>query len=95
MNYSKLLETMDITQAFREAHKGAYLLHQSEPYHVKSLDLNKFEARVEETDKGYHTIALKTVELFVDEIINERNHGVSSGRARIVLFPEIHQMSVN
>ena len=62
MNFSKLLETMGITQAYREAHKGAYLLHQGEPYLVTSLDLYKLEARVEETDDGYHTVALKTVE---------------------------------
>lgn len=83
MNFSKLLETMDITQAYREAHKGAYLLHQAEPYIVTSLDLDKLEARVEETEDGYHTIALKTVELFINEILNERTHGIHTGIGKV------------
>ena len=83
MNFSKLLETMDITQAYREAHKGAYLLHQGEPYIVTSLDLDKLEARVEETEDGYHTVALKTVELFINEILNERTHGIHTGIGKV------------
>lgn len=83
MNFSKLLETMDITQAYREAHEGAYLLHQGEPYLVTSLDLYKLEARVEETDDGYHTVALKTVELFINETLTERRHGIPSGLGKV------------
>jgi DEAD/DEAH box helicase domain-containing protein len=80
---SKILETMDITQAYREAHEGAVLLHQGEPYKVTSFDPNTLEARVEETDEGYYTEALKTIDIYVNEKITEQNHGIPSGLAKV------------
>ncbi|MFA9437837.1 MAG: DEAD/DEAH box helicase, partial [Candidatus Bathyarchaeota archaeon] len=45
--------------------------------------MNRLEARVEETDNGYHTVALKTVELFINETLTERNHGIPSGLGKV------------
>jgi len=80
---SKILETMDVTQAYREAHEGAVLLHQGEPYKVTSFDPNTLEARVEETDEGYYTEALKTIDIYINEKITEQNHGIPSGLAKV------------
>lgn len=82
-HYGTLLETMDITQAYREAHEGAVILHQGEPYRVKSLDLYKLEAQVEETDDGYYTTALKTIEIFINEVTSEDNIGLRAGFGKV------------
>ncbi|MFC1803653.1 DEAD/DEAH box helicase, partial [Thermoproteota archaeon] len=82
-HYTKLLETMDITQAYREVHEGAILLHQSEPYIVKSLDLGKLEAHVEETDEGYYTEALKTIDISIKYKITEQNLGIKTGLGKV------------
>jgi DEAD/DEAH box helicase domain-containing protein len=82
-HYSTILETMDITQAYREAHEGAILLHQGEPYRVKSLDVRKLRANVEETDDGYYTQALKTIEIFINDKILEQNQGIKTGLGKV------------
>jgi len=48
----KALETMDRSQAFREAHPGAVFLHQGETYLVEDLDpeARRIHLRKEETD---------------------------------------------
>jgi DEAD/DEAH box helicase domain-containing protein len=82
-HYSTILETMDITQAYREVHEGAILLHQSEPYRVTSLDLYNLEAHVEEADPGYYTEALKTIDISIREKIFERTRGIKSGLGKV------------
>ena len=61
----KLLETMDQGQAFREAHKGAIMLHQGITYIVNEMDLETHTVRVSETDVDYYTQPLKEVSLSV------------------------------
>ncbi len=82
-NGKKVLETMDITQAYREAHEGAVLLHQGEPYLVEHLDLERNEAYVEETEEGFYTDTLKTVEIYIDEKTVENNYGTDSGLGKV------------
>ncbi len=64
----KTLETMDRSQAFREAHTGAIVYHQGEKFLVRSLDLERKIIRIEHTDVDYHT---KTIQSVSVEIINE------------------------
>jgi len=61
----RLLETMDRAQAFREAHKGAIMLHQGQTYLVKEMDLSSHLIRVAETDVDYYTQPLKDVDLSI------------------------------
>jgi DEAD/DEAH box helicase domain-containing protein len=68
----KLLETMDRGQAFREAHKGAIMLHQGVTYVVNEMDLETHTVRVSETDLDYYTQPLKEVSLTVIETIDNR-----------------------
>jgi len=82
-HYTNLLETMDITQAYREVHEGAIFLHQSEPYKVKSLDLNKLEAQIEEANVGYYTEALKTIDIAINKIMSEKNRGIKAGLGKV------------
>lgn len=63
--HGKLLETMDRGQAYREAHKGAILLHQGETYVVNEMDLETHAIRVAPTDVDYYTQPLKDVDLTI------------------------------
>ena len=65
MCHGRLLETMDRGQAYREAHKGAIMLHQGETYIVNEMDLETHMIRVTETDVDYYTQPLKEVDLSV------------------------------
>jgi DEAD/DEAH box helicase domain-containing protein len=59
----RTLETLDRGQAFREAHRGAVLLHQGEQYLVDSLDLEHGIIRAKPSDVDYHTQPLKSVDI--------------------------------
>jgi len=75
----KLLETMDQGQAFREAHKGAIMLHQGITYVVNEMDLETHTVRVSETNVDYYTQTLKDVDLKIIERIEEKSvHGIKS-----------------
>jgi len=69
MCHGRLLETMDRAQAYREAHKGAILLHQGEMFLVGDMDLETHTVRVTETDVDYYTQPLKEVDLAIIETL--------------------------
>jgi DEAD/DEAH box helicase domain-containing protein len=64
---------MDQGQAFREAHKGAIMLHQGITYVVNEMDLETHTVRVSETDVDYYTQTLKEVDLKVIETIEKKS----------------------
>jgi DEAD/DEAH box helicase domain-containing protein len=72
MCHGKMLETMDRAQAYREAHKGAILLHQGEMFLVKEMDLETHTVRVMEADVDYYTQPLKEVDLTIIETLETR-----------------------
>lgn len=72
MCHGRLLETLDRSQAYREAHKGAIMLHQGETYIVNEIDLETHTARVTETDVDYYTQPLKEVDLSIIETLETR-----------------------
>jgi DEAD/DEAH box helicase domain-containing protein len=71
----KTLETMDRGQAFREAHRGAVLLHQGEQYLVEDVDLLQGIIRVKATDVDYYTRPLKSVDIRIIETRDTRQPG--------------------
>jgi DEAD/DEAH box helicase domain-containing protein len=72
MCHGRLLETLDRSQAYREAHKGAIMLHQGETYIVNEMDLETHTVRVTETDVDYYTQPLKEVDLSIIEALETR-----------------------
>jgi DEAD/DEAH box helicase domain-containing protein len=70
--HGRLLETMDRAQAYREAHKGAIMLHQGETYVVNDMDLETHTIRVTETDVDYYTQPQKKVDLTILETLETR-----------------------
>ncbi len=76
-----LLETMDVSQAYREAHPGAVLLHQGETYVVRRFDAETRLVEAERMDVDHYTQAIKAVDL---EILGTRSTR-RLGRAEIRL----------
>jgi DEAD/DEAH box helicase domain-containing protein len=77
MCHGKLLETMDRGQAYREAHKGAIMLHQGESYIVNEMDLETHTIRVTGTDVDYYTQPLKEVNLAIIDTLETKDlHGM-------------------
>ncbi len=75
--HGKLLETMDRGQAYREAHKGAIMLHQGDTYVVNEMDLETHTIRVTECDVDYYTQPLKEVDLTIIETLETKEvHGM-------------------
>lgn len=70
--HGKLLETMDRSQAYREAHTGAIMLHQGETYVVNEMDLETHTIRVTETDVDYYTQPLKEIDLTILETLEAK-----------------------
>ncbi|MFX1517946.1 MAG: DEAD/DEAH box helicase [Promethearchaeota archaeon] len=71
----KLLETMSIPQAYREAHEGAILIHQGKTYLVEALDLKKKKALASHVDVDYYTDALSTSEVKVLKTLMTKDIG--------------------
>ncbi len=70
-----LLETMSITQAYREAHEGAILIHQGETYLVETLNLRKKKAVASPIEVDYYTDALSTSEVTVLKTLLNKDIG--------------------
>ncbi len=68
----ELIETMDRSQAYREAHKGAVLLHQGETYVVTDLDLVNQKIEVKRDEVDYYTEAMKIVDIDIIKEINRK-----------------------
>lgn len=62
-----VLETMDVSQSYREAHEGAVLMHQGETYIIDEIDLDEKIARASKENVDYHTEALSETDLTVLE----------------------------
>lgn len=71
----KLLEKMERTHAYREAHQGAVLINQGESYIVERFDLAKKIINVVKRDVDYHTQPLRDAEIKVLNKIRERKIG--------------------
>ncbi len=59
----KLIETMDRSQAYREAHKGAVLMHEGDTYLAKELDLDNLIVKVYKKDVDYYTRVIKDTDI--------------------------------
>lgn len=73
--HGELIETMNKTQAYREAHKGAVLMHEGDTYLVEELDLNNLIVYVNKKDIDYYTQAIKDVEIKILGNIENKNIG--------------------
>lgn len=72
---NKLLETLTLPQAYREAHEGAILIHQGEKYFIEQLNLEKRTAIASPVDIDYYTEVLSTSEVTILESIKSKSVG--------------------
>lgn len=75
MNNGKLLETMERSQVYREAHEGAILINKGETYTVDSVNLNKRFVNVSKKNVEYHTVVLSDTEVNVINKISKKRYG--------------------
>jgi len=83
----RLLETLDETRAYREAHKGAVVLHDGETYVVEQLNLSAGIISVNKKDVDFFTEPIKTVELHIIEEFETQQKGaltISFGAVEVV-----------
>ncbi|UCH03061.1 MAG: DEAD/DEAH box helicase [Candidatus Bathyarchaeota archaeon] len=74
-----IIETMDLTKAYNEAHQGAVLLHQGESYIVEALNLETSTVKVRQEDVNYYTEPRKTVEIEIKKLHEEKHVGIDIG----------------
>lgn len=71
----RLLETMDKTQAYREAHPEAVLLHLGETYLVNELDLKNRIVKVSKEDLDYYTKPITETEVSIIKEFRKKQWG--------------------
>ncbi|MDR2830948.1 MAG: DEAD/DEAH box helicase [Methanobrevibacter sp.] len=71
MNNGKLLETMETSQTYREAHVGAILINKGETYIVNEVNLKNNTINVSKHNVEYHTVVLKNVKIKIVEKIKK------------------------
>ncbi|MFQ5794873.1 MAG: DEAD/DEAH box helicase [Candidatus Bipolaricaulia bacterium] len=69
------LETMEVRQAYAEAHPGAVLLHQGETYLVSDLDLERNTATVVKEEVDHYTDALQVTKTRILNPVDWKDHG--------------------
>lgn len=63
MNNGRLLETMERSQVYREAHEGAILINKGETYTVDNINLKSGYVNVSKKNVDYHTMVLNDTEV--------------------------------
>ena len=86
----EILEAMDLTKAYNEAHQGAVLLHQGETYIVEDLDLENLTAKVRQDDVNYYTEPRKTVEIEIKKLHEEKQVGIDIGIGEVEITELYH-----
>ncbi|MDR3291933.1 MAG: DEAD/DEAH box helicase [Methanobrevibacter sp.] len=87
MNNGKLLETMETSQVYREAHQGAVLINKGETYIVNEVNLKDNIINVSKHTVEYHTMALKNVKIKIIEKIKKvklNNFTIHFGRLEVL-----------
>ncbi len=75
MHSGRLMEKMERSHAYREAHEGAVLINQGETYTVETFDSKKRFINVAKRTVDYHTQVLKDVDIKITEKIDRREIG--------------------
>jgi DEAD/DEAH box helicase domain-containing protein len=81
----QILETIALTKAYEEVHKGAVLLHQGETYIVEELNLNNLIAKVRRDDVNYYTEPRKTVDVAIKKKYEEKQNGINVGIGEVAI----------
>lgn len=75
MNNGRLLETMERSQVYREAHEGAILINKGETYVVNSVNLKSGFVNVSQKTVDYHTMVLNKTEINIERKLSKTKYG--------------------
>nr|WP_298498677.1 DEAD/DEAH box helicase [uncultured Methanobrevibacter sp.] len=75
MNNGRLLETMERSQVYREAHEGAILINKGDTYVVNSVNLKNGFVNVSQKTVDYHTMVLNKTEINIEKKISKTKYG--------------------
>ena len=75
MNNGMLLETMERSQVYREAHEGAILINKGDTYVVNSVNLKNGFVNVSQKTVDYHTMVLNKTEINIEKKLSKTKYG--------------------
>ena len=75
MNNGKLLETMERSQVYREAHDGAILINKGDTYVVDSVSLSRGFVNVTKKTVDYHTMVLNQTDINIKKKLSKTKYG--------------------
>ena len=75
MNNGRLLETMEKSQVYREAHEGAILINKGDTYVVNSVNLKSGFVNVSQKTVDYHTMVLNKTEINIEKKLSKTKYG--------------------
>ena len=75
MNNGHLLETMERSQVYREAHEGAILINKGDTYVVNSVNLSRGYVNVSKQVVDYHTMVLNKTETNIRKKLSKTKFG--------------------
>jgi DEAD/DEAH box helicase domain-containing protein len=90
----RVLETLELTKAYEEAHEGAVLLHQGETYVVEELNLKTLVATVTKQDVSYNTEPRKTVDIDRKKTFEQKDLGFQVGLGEVQVTEKYRQFVV-
>ena len=71
----RLLETMERSQVYREAHEGAILINKGDTYVVNSINLKRGYVNVSKEVVEYHTMVLNKTETNIKKKLSKTKYG--------------------
>ena len=75
MNNGRLLETMERSQVYREAHEGAILINKGDTYVVNGVNLKNGFVNVSQKTVDYHTMVLNKTDINIEKKISKTRYG--------------------
>ena len=75
MNNGQLLETMERSQVYREAHEGAILINKGDTYVVNDVNLERGFVNVSKEVVDYHTMVLNQTDINIKKKLSKTQYG--------------------
>ncbi len=75
MNNGRLLESMERSQVYREAHEGAILINKGDTYVVNGVNLKSGYVNVSQKTVDYHTMVLNKTEINIEKKLSKTKYG--------------------
>ena len=75
INNGNLLETMEKSQVYREAHEGAILINKGDTYVVNSVSLSRGFVNVSQKTVDYHTMVLNQTDINIKRKLSKTKYG--------------------